>query len=201
MGTNILKLYDICIPEQLPCGLITAVWILQNTTQYFPLLGFVEEVLKSLALLSFNEPERYTVPRKIWIPKITGLNSRILNWDISFSVCRAMLSDLCCIPLTVSPSCRSLAALLSPVLIPFFFHFRLGFLCLGQNFCLEWCKQTDAGLPKPDLILFLQLSPEEAAARGNFGGERYENGAFQEKVLQSFRHLMKEKTLNWKVRN
>ncbi|POI30693.1 hypothetical protein CIB84_005554, partial [Bambusicola thoracicus] len=92
------------------------------------------------------------------------------------------------------------SALLSLVLIPFFFHFSLGFLCLGQNFCLEWCKQPDAGLPKPDLILFLQLSPEEAAARGNFGRERYENGPFQEKVLQSFHHLMKEKTLNWKVR-
>lgn len=75
----------------------------------------------------------------------------------------------------------------------------VAFTSAKENFCLEWCKQTDAGLPKPDLILFLQLSPEEAAARGNFGGERYENGAFQEKVLQSFRHLMKEKTLNWKT--
>ncbi|OXB83478.1 UNVERIFIED_CONTAM: hypothetical protein H355_006325, partial [Colinus virginianus] len=81
----------------------------------------------------------------------------------------------------------------------FFYSLHTGFLCLGQNFCLDWCKQPDAGLPKPDLILFLQLSPEEAAARGNFGRERYENGPFQEKVLQSFCNLMKEKTLNWKI--
>lgn len=71
---------------------------------------------------------------------------------------------------------------------------------LGQNFCLDWCKQPDVGLPKPDLILFLQLSLEEAAERGNFGNERYENSSFQEKVLQSYYHLMKDKTLNWKVR-
>ncbi|XP_061201277.1 thymidylate kinase [Neopsephotus bourkii] len=75
----------------------------------------------------------------------------------------------------------------------------VAFTSAKQNFCLEWCKQPDIGLPKPDLILFLQLSPEEAAKRGNFGSERYENSAFQEKVLQSFYHLMTDKTLNWKV--
>ncbi|NXW50553.1 KTHY kinase, partial [Nyctiprogne leucopyga] len=67
------------------------------------------------------------------------------------------------------------------------------------NFSLHWCKQSDVGLPKPDLILFLQLSPEKAAERGNFGNERYENSSFQEKVLQSFYYLMKDNTLNWKT--
>ncbi|NXQ50923.1 KTHY kinase, partial [Catharus fuscescens] len=67
------------------------------------------------------------------------------------------------------------------------------------NFCLDWCKQPDVGLPKPDLILFLRLSPEEAAERGNFGHERYETSSFQEKVLQSFCCLMEDKTLNWKT--
>lgn len=89
--------------------------------------------------------------------------------------------------------------LLSLLHIPFF-HLKLGCLCLAQNFCLDWCKQPDIGLPKPDLILFLQLSPEKAAERGNFGNERYENSSFQQKVLQSFYHLMRDKTLNWKVR-
>ncbi|XP_032553305.1 thymidylate kinase [Chiroxiphia lanceolata] len=67
------------------------------------------------------------------------------------------------------------------------------------NFCLDWCKQPDVGLPKPDLILFLQLSPEEAVERGNYGHERYESSSFQEKVLQSFYCLMEDKSLNWKT--
>ncbi|XP_068020146.1 thymidylate kinase isoform X2 [Melanerpes formicivorus] len=44
-----------------------------------------------------------------------------------------------------------------------------------------------------------ELRPEEAAGRGSFGTERYENSSFQEKVLQSFYHLMKDETLNWKT--
>ncbi|KAM9279721.1 thymidylate kinase [Morus bassanus] len=75
----------------------------------------------------------------------------------------------------------------------------VAFTSAKENFCLDWCKQPDIGLPKPDLILFLQLSLEEAAERGNFGNERYENSSFQEKVLQCFYHLMKDKTLNWKT--
>lgn len=69
----------------------------------------------------------------------------------------------------------------------------------GKNFGLDWCKQPDVGLPKPDLILFLQLNPEAAAERGNFGQERYETSSFQEKVLQCFYCLMEDKTLNWKT--
>ncbi|XP_030312026.1 thymidylate kinase isoform X1 [Calypte anna] len=75
----------------------------------------------------------------------------------------------------------------------------VAFTSAKEKFCLEWCKQPDIGLPKPDVILFLQLSPEKAAERGNFGDERYEVSTFQEKVLESFSHLMKDQTLNWKT--
>ncbi|NXC26337.1 KTHY kinase, partial [Campylorhamphus procurvoides] len=74
----------------------------------------------------------------------------------------------------------------------------VAFTSAKGNFCLDWCKQPDVGLPKPDLILFLQLSPEAAAERENFGHERYESSSFQEKVLQSFCCLMEDKSLNWK---
>ncbi|XP_044523602.1 thymidylate kinase isoform X4 [Gracilinanus agilis] len=67
------------------------------------------------------------------------------------------------------------------------------------NFSLDWCKQPDVGLPKPDIILFLQLSSVEAAKRGDFGNERYENNVFQEKALQRFYQLMKDDSLNWKT--
>lgn len=40
---------------------------------------------------------------------------------------------------------------------------------------LEWCKQPDVGLVKPDLVLFFDLTEEQAKERGDFGKERYAN--------------------------
>eukprot|EP00062_Callorhinchus_milii_P000459 gi/632934482/ref/XP_007884875.1/ PREDICTED: thymidylate kinase isoform X1 [Callorhinchus milii] len=68
-----------------------------------------------------------------------------------------------------------------------------------KEFTLTWCKQPDVGIPKPDLILFLQLSPSDAMKRGDFGNERYENRHFQEQVLRQFNELMQDENLNWKV--
>ena len=61
---------------------------------------------------------------------------------------------------------------------------------------LEWCRQPEIGLPKPDAVLYLTLSPEEAAKRTEFGGERYEQTDFQRKVGENYQ-LLKEQ--NWKV--
>lgn len=71
--------------------------------------------------------------------------------------------------------------------------------CLLQGFCLHWCMQPDVGLPKPDLVLFLQLSPGEAALRGQFGEERYETDVFQSAVERKFEELRKDPSLNWQV--
>ncbi|XP_008048027.1 thymidylate kinase isoform X2 [Carlito syrichta] len=68
-----------------------------------------------------------------------------------------------------------------------------------KNFSLDWCKQPDVGLPKPDLVLFLQLQLADAAKREGFGCELYENQAFQKQVLQRFYQLMEDPTLNWKI--
>ena len=37
---------------------------------------------------------------------------------------------------------------------------------------LDWCKSPEAGLLKPDLVLYLTLTPEVMAIRGGFGDER-----------------------------
>jgi dTMP kinase len=47
-----------------------------------------------------------------------------------------------------------------------------------------WCKGPDVGLPKPDLVCFLNVSEEAALARADFGGERYEKKEFQNKVAE-----------------
>ena len=69
---------------------------------------------------------------------------------------------------------------------------------LFQGFSLEWCKCSDIGLPQPDAVLYLTLSTEAAAKRGGFGGERYEQTAFQKTVAENFEKLAEK---DWKIIN
>ncbi|XP_026201745.1 thymidylate kinase [Anabas testudineus] len=73
------------------------------------------------------------------------------------------------------------------------------FTSAKPGFCLDWCKNPDVGLPKPDLVMFLQLSAAEAALRGQFGEERYETSVFQRAVQQKFEQLMKDPSVNWQM--
>eukprot|EP00735_Rhodelphis_limneticus_P014664 TRINITY_DN8730_c0_g1::TRINITY_DN8730_c0_g1_i1::g.23840::m.23840 TRINITY_DN8730_c0_g1::TRINITY_DN8730_c0_g1_i1::g.23840 ORF type:complete len:226 (+),score=30.59,sp/P23919/KTHY_HUMAN/49.28/4e-70,Thymidylate_kin/PF02223.12/3.1e-45,AAA_28/PF13521.1/0.00044,AAA_14/PF13173.1/0.05,AAA_14/PF13173.1/8.3e+02,KTI12/PF08433.5/0.071,MobB/PF03205.9/0.25,MobB/PF03205.9/1.3e+03,DUF463/PF04317.7/0.18 TRINITY_DN8730_c0_g1_i1:63-740(+) len=61
-----------------------------------------------------------------------------------------------------------------------------------------WCKGPDVGLPEPDLVCFLELTPEQAASRGGFGQERYEKKELQEKVLSEF-HALAAETPHWRT--
>eukprot|EP00878_Enallax_costatus_P005317 GHUV01005584.1.p1 GENE.GHUV01005584.1~~GHUV01005584.1.p1 ORF type:complete len:267 (+),score=41.88 GHUV01005584.1:159-959(+) len=54
---------------------------------------------------------------------------------------------------------------------------------------IAWCKAPDVGLPAPDLVIYLSISNEVAAARAGFGGERYEKTEFQDKVRGVFQQL------------
>ncbi|OMO73413.1 Thymidylate kinase [Corchorus olitorius] len=53
----------------------------------------------------------------------------------------------------------------------------------------EWCKAPEIGLIAPDLVLYLDITPEKAAERGGYGGERYEQLEFQKKVAQRYKLL------------
>ncbi|XP_069474227.1 thymidylate kinase [Ambystoma mexicanum] len=75
----------------------------------------------------------------------------------------------------------------------------VAFTSAKENFSVDWCKQPDVGLPKPDLIIFLEVTAAEVEHRAGFGAERYETTEFQKKVLQNFHELRKDKELNWKV--
>lgn len=59
----------------------------------------------------------------------------------------------------------------------------------NPDLSLDWAWQPEIGLPRPDLCLFLQISPEEAAKRGGFGAERYENEPMQKRVRALFQDL------------
>ncbi|KAF8318734.1 P-loop containing nucleoside triphosphate hydrolase protein [Clavulina sp. PMI_390] len=58
----------------------------------------------------------------------------------------------------------------------------------------EWCRAPDIGLPAPDLVLFLDVSPEIQAQRGGFGEERYEKADLQRRVREVFRRIEGEFT-------
>ncbi|OQR94746.1 thymidylate kinase [Achlya hypogyna] len=55
---------------------------------------------------------------------------------------------------------------------------------------LEWCMQPEVGLPKPDVVIFLNISIEDAAKRSAYGEERYEKREFQERVYENFHRIM-----------
>ncbi|PWY79628.1 thymidylate kinase [Aspergillus heteromorphus CBS 117.55] len=56
---------------------------------------------------------------------------------------------------------------------------------------LEWAWMPEIGLPQPDLCLFLSIAPGEAAKRGGFGAERYENETMQSRVRELFQTIFR----------
>jgi len=57
----------------------------------------------------------------------------------------------------------------------------------------EWCRAPDVSLPAPDLTLFLDISPEQAAKqREGYGEERYEKLEIQARVREIFGRIGKE---------
>jgi dTMP kinase len=63
---------------------------------------------------------------------------------------------------------------------------------------INWCKQPDVGLPRPDLTLFLEVSESVQQERGGFGAERYEQAEFQKKVRAVFNQL-RQSAGDWKT--
>lgn len=62
----------------------------------------------------------------------------------------------------------------------------------------KWCTLPGTGLPKPDVVFFLDLNTEAMEKRGGFGSERYETTNFQRSVYDNFKKLIDK---NWKVLN
>lgn len=58
-----------------------------------------------------------------------------------------------------------------------------------KGLAIDWCKAADVGLPQPDVVLFLNVSPAVAKSRGDYGAERYEKAEFQEGVRRHFEHF------------
>lgn len=61
----------------------------------------------------------------------------------------------------------------------------------------HWVRQADIGLPRPDVVVFFEVSPEVAKQRGGFGEERLESEQLQKKVHSAMELLRKS---YWRVR-
>jgi dTMP kinase len=53
----------------------------------------------------------------------------------------------------------------------------------------EWARNPEVSLPRPDIVVFLDLHPDDAVKRGGYGDEAYEKRDFQEIVRALFRCL------------
>eukprot|EP00831_Metopus_contortus_P072580 TRINITY_DN66221_c0_g1_i1.p1 TRINITY_DN66221_c0_g1~~TRINITY_DN66221_c0_g1_i1.p1 ORF type:complete len:203 (+),score=51.38 TRINITY_DN66221_c0_g1_i1:68-676(+) len=51
---------------------------------------------------------------------------------------------------------------------------------------IEWCKAPDRGLPKPDMVAYIDISIEDIQKRAGFGEEKYESAVFQKKVHEKY---------------
>ncbi len=52
---------------------------------------------------------------------------------------------------------------------------------------VDWARGPEVGLPRPDLVVFLDLKPEDAEKRGGFGDEKYEKLEMQMRVRELFK--------------
>lgn len=64
---------------------------------------------------------------------------------------------------------------------------------------MEWCKACDRGLPVPDVVFYMDIPLDRAAARGEFGKERYERSEFLHKVDGRFRDLRSGGEAYWNI--
>lgn len=73
----------------------------------------------------------------------------------------------------------------------------VAFSAAKNGMSLDWCWAPEIGLPKPDAVVFLDVPVTLASERADFGQERYETTAFQEKVYHNFHEIVKRATPKW----
>lgn len=73
----------------------------------------------------------------------------------------------------------------------------IAYSCAKNGMDLEWCRNTEVGLPKPDVVIYLQASRREQASRPGFGDERFEKIDFQDKIRKNFEMLIGFDSERW----
>ncbi|KAK3370643.1 thymidylate kinase-domain-containing protein [Podospora didyma] len=86
---------------------------------------------------------------------------------------------------------KTITSLLSAgitVLCDRYYHSGIVYSAAKQNpsLSLSWARAPEIGLPRPDLVVFLDLDEAQAKTRGGWGGELYEKGEMQRRVRDLF---------------
>ncbi|KAL7274367.1 Thymidylate kinase [Rhizina undulata] len=84
------------------------------------------------------------------------------------------------------------------VILDRYVHSGIAF-SVAKGLPYDFCRNPEIGLPKPDVVVFLDLSEEEAQKRAGYGGERYEKLEFQRKVRGIFEGMREKEGGAWRV--
>lgn len=69
-----------------------------------------------------------------------------------------------------------------------YFHSGMAYAC-AKGLPYEWCETPYHGLPKPDLVIFIDVPIAEREGRQGWGEERYEKHDFQLQVRSKFEEM------------
>lgn len=66
-----------------------------------------------------------------------------------------------------------------------------------RGLSIDWCREPERGLPKPDLVIYLELPREAQYRRAGFGDEKFETKEMQELVRGQYEQLMEMSQDTW----
>ena len=83
---------------------------------------------------------------------------------------------------------QNLLASGTTILCDRYYHSGIVYSAAKQNphLTLGWARAPEVGLPRPDMVLFLDLDEAKARDRGGWGGEVYEKAEMQRRVRELF---------------
>lgn len=67
----------------------------------------------------------------------------------------------------------------------------------AKGMSLKWCMSPEHGLPRPDIVFYLEAEADALLSRGNYGEERYEKKEFQTKVAQIYETVYEKEKAYW----
>jgi dTMP kinase len=151
-----------------------------KSTQCELLVSYLRSQGKSVEHLRF--PDRTTVIGKMINSYLAGSSQQedhVIH--LLFSANRWEAAD----------SIREKIAAGTTVVVDRYYYSGCVYSAAKQNpfMTLEWCRQPEVGLPRPDVCLFLDIKAEDAAKRGGFGEERYEKQEIQDRVRALFSEM------------